>query len=93
MDNEERSKYSSIIWDIHQRMMRSETVLLKKVIGESVEAGEIPESDLKTIDTLLFVLLSSIRGIRRESVSEIYKDQWVDGAKMLAKMVVEKIGR
>lgn len=91
MDKEERSKYSSIIWDIHQRMMRSETVLLKKVISESVEAGDITEPDSKTMDTLIFVLLSSIRGIRRESISENYKDQWEEGAKMLARMIVEKI--
>ncbi|ASK32148.1 TetR family transcriptional regulator [Chryseobacterium sp. T16E-39] len=91
MDSEERSKYSDIIWEIHQRMMQSETALLKRVIRESSENGEIAKPDSKNIDTLLFVLLSSIRGIRRESVSENYKDQWEEGAKMLAKMVVEKI--
>lgn len=91
MDNEERSKYSDIIWEIHQRMMRSETALLKKVIQEAATAGEIKEPNSEIVDTLLFVLLSSIRGIRRESVSEIYKDQWEEGAKMLARMIVEKI--
>lgn len=91
MDNEERSKYSDIIWEIHQRMMRSETTLLKKVIREAVAAEEINEQDPKTVDTLLFVLLSSIRGIRRESGSENYKDQWEEGAEMFASMVVEKL--
>ncbi|MBK1895140.1 TetR/AcrR family transcriptional regulator [Chryseobacterium paridis] len=91
MDSEERSKYSDIIWQIHQRMMQSETTLLKRVIHESAETGEILKPDPKVIDTLLFVLLSSIRGIRRESVSENYKGQWEEGANMLAKMIVEKI--
>jgi len=91
MDSEERSKYSDIIWEIHQRMMRSETTLLKKVIRDAVTAGEINEPDSKALDVLLFVLLSSIRGIRRESVSENYKDQWEDGAEMFAQMIVEKI--
>ncbi|WP_172284124.1 TetR/AcrR family transcriptional regulator [Chryseobacterium sp. LAM-KRS1] len=91
MDSEERSKYSDIIWEIHQRMMRSETALLKKVIRDAVTAGEINEPDSTALDVLLFVLLSSIRGIRRESVSENYKDQWEDGAEMFAQMIVEKI--
>ncbi|ASW74463.1 hypothetical protein IQ37_13365 [Chryseobacterium piperi] len=91
MDSEERSKYSDIMWNIHQRMMHSETTLLKKVIRDSVITGKISETDPNTVDTLLFVLLSSIRGIRRESVIETYSNQWEKGAVMLTEMVLEKI--
>ncbi|MEY8761078.1 TetR/AcrR family transcriptional regulator [Chryseobacterium tongliaoense] len=91
MDNEERSKYADIMNEVHQRMMQAETVLLKKTIQKAVDLKEISKPDPGMLDTLLFMLISSIRGIRRESAIETFKNQWEAGATMLADLFVGKI--
>lgn len=92
LEKEELSKFSTIMWKVHQKMMQAETDLLKKVIRESVTTREIREPDADALDTLLFVLLSSIRGIRRESAIEGYTNQWQNGVTMLTKFVIRELG-
>ena len=92
LDKEELSKYSAIMWKVHQGMMQAETDLLKKVIGQSVAAREIRKPDAASLDTLIFVLLSSIRGIRRESAIEGYTTLWQSGITMLTMFVIRELG-
>lgn len=91
MDNDERSKYANIMWNVHQKMMQAETILLKKIIQHAVDQKEIPAQNNSNLEVLLLVLLSSIRGIRREIAIEVYADQWKEGATMLASMVVKEL--
>jgi AcrR family transcriptional regulator len=92
LDKEELSKYSALMWKVHQKMMEAETDLLKKVIRQSVAAREIREPDAAALDTLLFVLLSSIRGIRRESAIEGYTHLWQSGVTTLTRFVMGELG-
>lgn len=91
MDSDERSKYSDIMWSVHQKMMQAETVLLKKVIQHAVDTQEIPVQTDKDIEALLFVLLSGIRGIRRELAIEIYADHSERGATLLANLITKEL--
>nr|WP_315035486.1 TetR/AcrR family transcriptional regulator [uncultured Chryseobacterium sp.] len=63
MDTEEKSKH---ITDAHNRMMESERNLLLKLFTESISSKEIPDVSSKEQDNIIFILQSSIRGIRRE---------------------------
>ncbi|MCW3466396.1 TetR/AcrR family transcriptional regulator [Chitinophaga nivalis] len=92
MDQEERSRYSDLMSKVHLKMMEAETVLLKQVIREAVASQEIPKPTPASLDTLLFVFLSSIRGIRRESAIEGYSLQWENGVNMLARLVARELG-
>lgn len=92
LDKDDLSKFSGVMWKVHQKMMQAETALLKSVIQHSVAIREIPEPAADSLDTLLFVLLSSIRGIRRESAIEGYTNQWKNGVTMLTKFIVRELG-
>lgn len=92
LDKDDLSKFSGVMWKVHQKMMQAETALLKSVIQHSVAIREIPEPAADSLDTLLFVLLSGIRGIRRESAIEGYTNQWKNGVTMLTKFVVRELG-
>lgn len=93
MDNDERSKYFDIMWNVHQKMMQAETILLKKVIQQAVNKREIPRQNDNNLEALLFVLLSGIRGIRREITIDIYAEQSEKGAAMLANLVTKELKR
>ncbi len=93
MDSDERSKYSDIMWNVHQKMMQAETILLKKVIQQAVDKKEIPAQTGKDLEALLFVLLSGIRGIRREITIDIYAEQSEKGAAILANLVTKELKR
>ncbi len=63
MDAEERSKH---ITEAHNRMMEAEKKLLLKVFSASINTNEIPTISVTEQETIIFILQSSIRGIRRE---------------------------
>ncbi|HEY9256997.1 TetR/AcrR family transcriptional regulator [Chitinophaga sp.] len=92
LDKEELSKYADMMWKVHQGMMQAETDLLKQVIGQSVAMKEIRKPDAASLDTLIFVLLSSIRGIRRESAIEGYTNLWQSGVSMLTRFAMRELG-
>jgi AcrR family transcriptional regulator len=66
MNADEISRHGKTINAIHLKLMKSESVLLKAVFLAGVEKGEIRPLKPKEQDTLIFILLSSIRGVRRE---------------------------
>lgn len=63
MDAEERSKH---ITEAHNRMMEAEKNLLLRIFSASINANEIPMISFTEQETIIFILQSSIRGIRRE---------------------------
>ena len=88
MDAEERSKH---ITDAHNRMMEAEKNLLLKVFSAGITQNEIPEVSVKEQETVIFILLSSIRGIRREMVLKNTFDDLNAAVKTLTSMVVKHI--
>lgn len=63
MDNEEKSKH---ITDAHNRMMEAERSLLLNLFSVSISSHEIPDVSIEEQEIIIFILQSSIRGIRRE---------------------------
>jgi len=63
MDNEEKSKH---ITDAHNRMMEAERSLLLNLFSASISSHEIPAVSIEEQEIIIFILQSSIRGIRRE---------------------------
>ncbi|WP_374465141.1 TetR/AcrR family transcriptional regulator [Chryseobacterium sp.] len=63
MDNEERSKH---IIGAHNQMMEAERNLLLNLFSASIKSNEIPTVTIEEQEAIIFILLSSIRGIRRE---------------------------
>lgn len=70
MNVDEISKHAQTMSDLHKRLIRQEAQLLRKTFEQSVEAQEIRKLKKKELEKLIFILLSSIRGIRREMVHE-----------------------
>jgi AcrR family transcriptional regulator len=66
MDAEEISWHNQIMSDVHKRLMAAESSLLKTMFSAGVKSGEIRKLKPKELDSLIFILLSGIRGIRRE---------------------------
>jgi AcrR family transcriptional regulator len=54
----------------HHRIMKQEGALLGKIIAFGIEQGELQDMDKKAQDVLIFVLLSSLHGLKREMVME-----------------------
>ncbi|PSK91156.1 TetR/AcrR family transcriptional regulator [Taibaiella chishuiensis] len=70
MNADEISRHAQIISSIHKRLMRAEGALLKAALVAAVSAGAIRSLKPKEQEMLIFILLSGIRGIRRELLQE-----------------------
>lgn len=66
MDAEEISRHSQIMTVLHKRLMQQETALLKKVLSLAGKSGAIRGLKPKESGMLIFIILSGIRGIKRE---------------------------
>lgn len=66
MDAEEISRHATIMSDLHERMMRSEGNLLKGVLARGIEEGRVRPLLPREIETIIFIILSGIRGMKRE---------------------------
>ena len=89
MDNEEKSKH---ITDAHNRMMEAERNLLLNLFSTSINTGVIPKVAIEEQETIIFILQSSIRGIRREmSLKNSFKSL-NNTVSTLTSMVIRYIG-
>jgi len=70
MDAEEMSSFRKATHAIHSHIMKQESDLLRQILLGCMEKGEIRAIDQKGQDTLIFVLLSSLHGLKREMVIE-----------------------
>ena len=70
LDADERSTYAKAEHTIRTKMMAQEGDLLRKILTGGVEKGELRPLDQKELDGLVFVLLSSIHGLKRELVAD-----------------------
>lgn len=66
MNVDEISRHAKTMNALHKKLMKAESDLLKSVFSTGVKKGETRLLKSKEQDTLIFILLSSIRGIRRE---------------------------
>jgi AcrR family transcriptional regulator len=70
MNADEMSQYAQKKHAIHQRIIKEESILLRQVIIRGSKKGEWSIPDRKDLGTVIFVLLSSLRGLKREMMLE-----------------------
>lgn len=70
MDAEEMSNFTKAKHAIHGRIIKQEGILLRQLITEGMEKGELRAMDQKDLNVLIFVLLSSLHGLKREIIHE-----------------------
>lgn len=88
MDIHEISAHTAMISSIHKRMMNEESAFLRKMlITEAKNNGMLPRKP-KEYEALIFVLLSSVRGIRREILQENNRHMLNASVDTLTSMVV-----
>lgn len=93
MNRNEQSKYAQLKWQVHQKMMATEIGILRDVVHVAIGKGEIPAQTEEQLQTVLFVFLGGIRGIRRELAIDAYSKYWEAGVTMLVRMVIAEFRR
>ena len=68
MDAGELSGYQKTKLAVHQQIWQQEAALLSRIITEGTRRGELTKLSHKDLENLVFALLSSLRGIKREMV-------------------------
>lgn len=68
MDANEMSNFNKAKYIIHKRVLEKEHKMLAQILDYGVETGELRSIDAKDRDDLIFVLLSSLRGLKREMI-------------------------
>jgi AcrR family transcriptional regulator len=68
MDVGELSGYQKTKLAVHQQITQQEGALLSQIITEGIRRGELTRLSQKDQDSLIFALLSSLHGIKREMV-------------------------
>jgi AcrR family transcriptional regulator len=89
MDAEEKSRHQQSMNDAHQRIMKAETSLLHKNLSAATRNKEIRNIKPKELDNLIFVLLSSIRGIRRELAAGNQRNRMENAVETLTEMAMK----
>jgi len=70
MDADAMSHYNKIKIVHHNVIMKREGALLSRVLTDGIDQGELCPINEKDKDMLIFVLLSSLHGLKREMVME-----------------------
>ncbi len=70
MDADEISRHAKAMNAVHKRLMALERDVLCKILSSGIINGEVRPLKPKERDILIFILLSSVRGIRKEMTQE-----------------------
>jgi AcrR family transcriptional regulator len=70
MDADEMSNFNKAKHALHSRIMKQEGVLLSQILNYGIEKGELHMINEQDFDVMIFVLLSSVHGLKREMVIE-----------------------
>jgi AcrR family transcriptional regulator len=70
MDADEMSHYAKAELTIRTKIMAQEGDLLRKILTGGIEKGELRPLNKKEMEALIFVLLGSIRGLKRDLLAD-----------------------
>lgn len=70
MDADAMSRFNKTKVIHHNLIMKQEGALLRQILAYGIEKGELHPIEEKNMDMLVFVLLSSLHGLKREMVME-----------------------
>ena len=66
MDAEEQSNHAKVMYSWHKRLIHYESVILNEILADATRRKEMRVISASEQDTLIFLLYSGIRGVRRE---------------------------
>lgn len=69
MDSEEASRYTKARQEVHRKMVDRQKALLKEILEAGMASGAL-RLDKGELDTLVFLLSSSLNGLKREMTLE-----------------------
>jgi len=93
MDADERSHYTKAEPAIRARIMAEESALLRKVLMDGIAHGELRSIDSKELDGLVFVLRSSVQGLKRELVADDHHRSIESAMDALTRMIIYGLKR
>jgi len=93
MDADEMSHYAKAEKAIRAKIMAQEGNMLRKILTGGVEKGELRPLDQKEVETLVFVLLTSIHGLKRELVADNSPRRIEPASDTLTRMVIHGLSR
>ncbi|HTI93790.1 MAG TPA: TetR/AcrR family transcriptional regulator [Puia sp.] len=88
MDADTLSKFQKTKIVHHNLIMRQEGVLLEGLLTDGIKKGELRKMAAPELEMVIFVLLSSLRGVKRELEMESDFEKGVSAVGMLTKMVM-----
>ena len=66
MDADALSEFQKTKVALHNQIIRQESALLEQVLRDGMNKGELHKMSVSEIEILIYVLLSSLRGLKRE---------------------------
>jgi AcrR family transcriptional regulator len=93
MDASEMSSFNKAKHAFHRRIMKQESALLRQILSYGIASGELRAINEKDQDVLIFVLLSSVHGLKREMVIENDFSGIVPAVDALTQMIMNGLKR
>ena len=72
----------------HDLIMKQEGALLSEILNEGINTGELKPIDKNDMDTLVFVLLSSLHGLKREVHLELNQREIEPAVNQLTQIIM-----
>lgn len=94
MSADELSGYTKARQAVHRQFRKQEAAYFKNILMEGIAKGEVRHMDDDELDLVVFVILSSTRGLKREIVEEDNHRGYEEAAsKALAALVMKGLKR
>lgn len=93
MNADEISHYAKAKQAIRKRIIKEESALLNFILHEGIKKGEITNLNSKDQETLVFLLLSSLHGMKRQMLNENDFSRMESATDLLLQMVSQRISK
>jgi AcrR family transcriptional regulator len=88
MNADEISQYVEKKQVIQKKIRKEEAILLHHILNQGIQNGEIAKLDPKTQETIIYVFMSSLRGLKREMYLENSYARMEPAIDMLVRMTM-----
>ena len=87
----ELTAYATIKQSLHKRFTEKQESLLHSILNEGIAGGQLPPTDENSLLNLVFILISSLHGLRREMsiVNDFSRITAI--AKILSEMILHQL--
>ena len=88
MDADALSEFQKTKVTLHNQIIRQESTLMMQVLRDGMDKGELRKMSASEIEMLIYILLSSLRGLKRELELESGHDKIVPAVDMLTRTIM-----